>query len=106
MRDLHPHALQANFDPIGLESIRPQTADASVPRHQSCDIQSAPVLPEQGALRSEWPALYQQRNAALAAQARSLRASQEAAIRGVMPLGKGWAIPCEPCLAADRFLTR
>ena len=79
---------------------------ASVPRHQSCDIQSAPVPPVQGALRSEWPALYQQRNTALAAQARSLRASQEAAIRGVMPLGKGWAIPCEPCLAADRFLTR
>ena len=67
-------------------------------------LQSAPVLPVQGALRSEWPALYQQRNAALAAQARSLRASQEAAIRGVMPLGKGWAIPCEAC--GYRFLTR
>ena len=52
------------------------------------------------------PALYQQRNAAMAAQALSLRASQEAAIRGVMPLGKGWAIPCEACLAANRFLAR
>ncbi len=31
---------------------------ASVPRHQSCDIQSAPVPPVQGALRSEWPALF------------------------------------------------
>jgi hypothetical protein len=46
------------------------------------------------------------RNAALAVQARSLRASQEAAIRGGMPLGKGRAIPCEACLAADRFLAR
>jgi len=33
---------------------------------------------EQGALRSEWPALYQQRNVALAAQARSLQARQKA----------------------------
>ena len=62
--------------------------------------------PVQGALRSEWPALYQQRNAALAAQARSLRASQEAAIRGVMPLGKDLAIPGEASLAANRFLAR
>jgi len=42
----------------------------------------------QGALRSEWLALYQERNAAMAAQARSLRASQEAVIRGVMPLAE------------------
>ena len=58
----------------------------------------------------------------MAAEARSLRASQEAVIRGVMPLGncsmhcstscihavvgKGWAIPCEACLAANRFLAR
>ncbi len=80
--------------------------DTSVPRHQSCNIQRAPALPVQGALRSEWRALYQQRNAAMAAQALSLRASQEAVIRGVMPLGKGWAIPCEACLAANRFLAR
>ena len=60
----------------------------------------------QGALRSEWPALYQERNAAVAAPARSLRASQEAVIRGVMPLGKGWAIPCAAGLAANRFLAR
>ena len=52
------------------------------------------------------PALDKELNAALAAHARSLRASQEAAIRGVMALDKGWAIACEPCLAADRFLTR
>jgi hypothetical protein len=55
-------------------------------------------------VRSEWPALYQQRNAALAAQARSLRASQEAVIRGVMPLGKGRAIPREAC--GYNFLAR
>ena len=30
----------------------------------------------------------------MAAEARALRASQEAVIRGVMPLGKSWAIPC------------
>ncbi len=64
------------------------------------------MAPVQGALRSEWPALYQQRNAAMAPQARSLRASQEAVIRGVMPLGKGWAIPGEACLAANHFLAR
>ncbi len=46
------------------------------------------------------PALYQQRNAAMAERALYLRASQEAFVRGVMPLGKGWAIPCEACLAA------
>ena len=62
--------------------------------------------PVQGALRSEWQALYQQRNAAMAAQALSLRASQGAAIRGVMPLGKGRAIPGEACLAANRSLAR
>ena len=77
-----------------------------MPRHPSCDIQSVPVPPVQGALRSEWPALYQERNAAKAA-ARSLRANQEAVIRCAMPLGKGWAIPCEAsCLAANRFLAR
>jgi len=42
----------------------------------------------------------------MAAEARSLRASQEAVIRGVMPLGKGSAIPCEASLAANRFLAR
>jgi len=36
----------------------------------------------------------------MAAEARSLRASREAVIRCVMPLGKGWAIPCEASLAA------
>ena len=81
-------------------------ADTSVPRHQSCNIQSAPLPTVQGALRREWPALYKERNAAMAAEARSLRASQEAVIRGVMPLGKGWAIPCEASLAANRFLAR
>ena len=52
------------------------------------------------------PALDKERNTAMAAWARSLRASQEAAIRGVMALDKGRAIACEPCLAPDRFLTR
>ena len=52
------------------------------------------------------PALDKELNTALATQACSLRASQEAAIRGVMALDKGRAIACEPCLAPDRFLTR
>jgi len=60
----------------------------------------------QDAFCSKWQALYQERNAAMAAEARSLRASQEAVIRGVMPLGKGWTIPCEASLAAHRFLAR
>ena len=42
----------------------------------------------------------------MAPQALSLQASQEAAIRGVMPFGKGRASPCEACLAASRFLAR
>ena len=79
---------------------------ASVPRHKYCDIQSAPVALVQGAIRCQWQALGKERNAAMAQQARSLRASQEAVIRGVMPLAKGWAIPCEACLAANRFLAR
>jgi len=45
------------------------------------------------------------RNAGLTSKGDSLWASQEAVIRGVMPLGKGAAIPCEACLAANRFLT-
>jgi len=91
---------------VGQQSSFNHNAASSVPRHQSCNIQSAPLPAVQGALRSEWPALYKERNAAMAAEARSLRASQEAVIRGVMPLGKGWAIPCEACLAANRFLAR
>jgi len=35
----------------------------------------------------------------MASCGRSLRASREAAIRYVMPLGKGVAIPCEASLA-------
>jgi len=42
----------------------------------------------------------------MASWGRSLRASQEAVIRCVMPLGKGVAIPCEASLAAKRFLAR
>jgi hypothetical protein len=42
----------------------------------------------------------------MASWGRSLRAGQEAAIRYVMPLGKGVAIPCEARLAANRFLAR
>jgi len=42
----------------------------------------------------------------MASWGRSLRASQEAVIRGVMPLGKGVAIPCEASLAANRCLAR
>ncbi len=62
--------------------------------------------PAQGAIRGEWQALSKDGNAALAPQAHSLRASQEAVIRCVMPLGKGMAIPCEAGLATNRFLTR
>jgi len=58
----------------------------------------------------------------MGAVALSLRAGQETVIHCVMPLGncsmrcstsciravvgKGWAIPCEACLAANRFLAR
>ena len=42
----------------------------------------------------------------MASWGRSLRASQEAAIRYVMPLGKDAAIPGEASLAANRFLAR
>jgi len=52
-----------------------------------------------GAIRREWHALSKDRNAAMASWGRSLRASQEAVIRCVMPLGKGVAIPCEASLA-------
>ena len=47
----------------------------------------------QGALRREWPALYQERNAAVADQARSLRAARKGAIRCVVALAKGWPLP-------------
>ena len=60
----------------------------------------------QGAIRREWHALYKDRNTAMASWGRSLRASQEAAIRYVMPLGKDAAIPGEASLAANRFLVR
>jgi len=42
----------------------------------------------------------------MVAVALSLRAGREAVIRGVMPLAKGWAIPGEACLAANRFPAR
>jgi len=51
-------------------------------------------------------ALSKSHNAELAYWGGSLRASQEGAIRGVMPLAKGWAIPGEAGLAASPFLTR
>jgi len=72
-------------------------------------------VPEQGVGRSECPkhfvgqalaALRKSRNAGLVHLGGSLRASQEGGIRGVMSLGKGWAIPGEPCLAATPFLAR
>jgi hypothetical protein len=79
---------------------------ASVPRHRFCTIQSHPNTPDQGVARREWQALSKNHNAELAYWGDSLRASQEGAIRGVMPLGKDWAIPCKACLAASPFLTR
>ena len=48
-----------------------------------------------GAIRGEWHALSKDRNVAMASWGHSLRASQEAVIRCVMPLGKEAAIPCE-----------
>jgi len=56
--------------------------------------------------RREWRALSKSHNAELAYWGGSLRASQEGAIRRVMPLGKGRAIPGEASLAAGPFLTR
>ncbi len=52
-----------------------------------------------GAIRGEWHALSKDRNVAMASWGHSLRASQEAVIRCVMPLGKEAAIPCEASLA-------
>jgi len=52
------------------------------------------------------PALTKSRNAELAPWGGSLRARRQAAIRGVMPLEKGWAILGEACLAADRLPAR
>jgi len=42
----------------------------------------------------------------MASWGHSLRTSQEAVIRCVMPVGKGVAIACEASLAAKRFLAR
>jgi hypothetical protein len=65
--------------------------------------------------RMEWRALSKSHNAELAYWGGSPPASQEGAIRGVMPLAKGWTIPREACLApqghflrgaASPFLTR
>jgi len=57
-------------------------------------------------LAGNGPALTKSRNAEPAPWGGSLRASRPAAIRGVMPLAKGWAIPGEAGLAADRWLAR
>ena len=65
-------------------------------------------LSRQGKARSavNGDTLYKERNAALAAQAHSLRAGRKEAIRGVMPLANGGAIPGEACLAASLFPAR
>ena len=52
----------------------------------------------QGPIRSEWPALYKDRNAAMALKERSLWAGQEAVIRCVVPLGKGRPFPARQAL--------
>ncbi len=57
----------------------------------------------QGALRSEWPALYKERNAAVAAQARSLRAARKGVIRGVVALEKGTPFPASHALRLTPF---
>ena len=56
-----------------------------------------------GALCSEGPALYQERNAAVAAQARSLRATRKGAIRCVAALAKGWPFPASHALRLTPF---
>ena len=52
----------------------------------------------QGAIRSEWLALYKGRNAAMSSWGRSLRAGTEVAIRCVVPLGKGEPFPARHAL--------
>ena len=62
----------------------------------------------QGQTRSagNGPVLSKDRNAVMASWDRSQRASQEAAIHCVMPLGKRTTLPGEAGLVSDRFLTR
>ena len=50
--------------------------------------------------------LFKDCNAVLVHLGSSLRASREAVVRGVAPLGKGLTIPGEARLAANRFPTR
>ncbi|MBS1269725.1 MAG: hypothetical protein MAG794_00676 [Gammaproteobacteria bacterium] len=62
-------------------------------------------------LRRQWkarsavngPVLYQERNAPMVAQARSLRAARKAVLRGVMSLGKGAPFPARQALRLTAF---
>ena len=69
-------------------------------------IQSYPDGPRQGAVRSEWLVLCKGCNAVLGHLGSSLRASREAVVRCVTPLGKDRAITGETCLASNHFTTR
>jgi NAD(P)-dependent dehydrogenase (short-subunit alcohol dehydrogenase family) len=94
MARLYAHEMPSTH----VTAYAPGIIHTSVPRHPSCDIQSLPPPAVQGALCRKWPALFKERNAAMAAEARSLRASQEAVIRCVMPLGKGSPLPARQAL--------
>jgi len=60
----------------------------SVLSHVYCGVQSYPDGPRQVAVRRKWHVLFKGCNAVLGHLGSSLRASREAVIRGVTPLGK------------------
>ncbi|MEE8339924.1 MAG: hypothetical protein V3R56_07245, partial [Xanthomonadales bacterium] len=57
-----------------------------------------PDGPRQDAVRRKWPVLFKGCNAVLGHLGSSLRASREAVVRGVTPLGKDQAIAGKTCL--------
>ena len=79
----------------------------SVLRHSFCNFQSVTESTVQGAIRSEWHALYKDCNAALSTQTRSRRASPNkptiALVRGARPLGTGAPFPARPALPQSTF---
>jgi len=71
-----------------------------------CGVQSYPDGPRPDAVRRKWHVLFKGCNAVLGHLGNSLRASREAVVRGVTPLGKDQAIAGETCLAPNHFTTR
>ncbi len=69
-------------------------------------FQSNPDVPGQGAVRRKWHVLFKGCNAVLGHLDSSLRASREAVVRCVAPLGKDRAIASETCLAYNHFTAR